>query len=85
LLRCPIRRDPDFDGYQRFHRKWIKEMSTLRVQPSEADIRFYYSGIAQAFLLDRISPAWKTKIFENKSFLEDLLNEGLEMHAHGLP
>jgi hypothetical protein len=39
----------------------------------EGDLRFYVSGMAQARLLDRLSPGWKTKATLDKFYLEDLV------------
>jgi hypothetical protein len=39
----------------------------------EGDLRFYLSGMAQARLLDRLSPGWKAGIALGKVNLEDLL------------
>jgi len=47
----------------------VKRMDTYR-----SETRFYYSGFAQAALLDRLSPGWKVNIFQDGVFLEDLLN-----------
>jgi hypothetical protein len=41
------------------------------------DLRFYLSGMAQARLLDRLSPGWKDKVLPGPSTLEDLLREAL--------
>lgn len=39
----------------------------------EGDLRFYLSGMAQARLLDRLSPGWKTRAALGKVYLEDIL------------
>jgi len=39
--------------------------------------RFYYSGMAQAFLLDRLSPGWKQQILSPGVFQEDLLRRAV--------
>jgi hypothetical protein len=40
----------------------------------KGDLRFYLSGAAQAMLLDRLVPEWKTELHKNKRFtLEELL------------
>lgn len=69
--------DPDFEGYRSFDGKWAEEMITLRLQSRGDDNRFYYSGMAQAFLLDRLQTDWKTRILQNDAFLENLLEEAL--------
>jgi len=42
------------------------------------DGRFYYSGMAQAVLLDRLMPGWKDQALEDGVFLEDLLEAAVE-------
>lgn len=41
----------------------------------EGETRFYYTGMAQAMLLDRLLPEWKNSVFEDDVWLEDLLME----------
>ena len=66
--------DPEFDDYQTFATRWRQEVSQIgRMAGNEGDGRFYYSGMAQATLLDRLLPDWKAQIFEEGVFLEDLL------------
>ncbi len=69
--------DPDFNGYRSFSGKWAQELATLRLQSRSHEIRFYYAGMAQAFLLDRLKPEWKTSFLQGDVFLEDLLSEAL--------
>jgi hypothetical protein len=38
----------------------------------KGDGRFYYTGMAQAFLLDRLMPSWKLQAFEENIWLNDL-------------
>lgn len=47
----------------------------------EGDLRFYLSGMAQARLLDRLSPGWKTNAAMGKAYLDDLLSEALSAPA----
>lgn len=69
--------DPDFKSYDSFSRKWAEELITLRNQSKGDEVRFYYSGMAQAFLLDRLNPDWRARILQEDVFLEDLLSEAL--------
>jgi hypothetical protein len=66
--------DPDFNGFRDFGGKWAQELTTLRLQSRAGEIRFYYSGMAQAFLLDRLNPEWKTSFLCGDAFLEDRLS-----------
>lgn len=65
---------PDFDSYQKFAQRWEKEIDQLQgpgTQPDEG--RFYYSGMAQAYLLDKLLPGWKEQAMQPGVWLEDLL------------
>ncbi|UCG23997.1 MAG: hypothetical protein JSW55_18005 [Chloroflexota bacterium] len=44
----------------------------------EGDVRFYYTGMAQASLLDRLSPGWKELGMNDGVWLEDLLRSAVE-------
>lgn len=66
--------DPEFDRYDTFEQRWGQEVAQIgRMAGNDGDGRFYYSGMAQAVVLDRLLPDWKTQIFEEGVFLEDLL------------
>lgn len=68
--------DRSFRGYATFPRRWSTEMTTMtRQASSDGDIRFYYTGMAQAFLLDRLSPGWHARVFDTDVWLEGLLGE----------
>ena len=41
------------------------------------EVSFYMTGMAQAYLLDRLSPGWKAKALAEGVFLETLLREAL--------
>lgn len=70
--------DPDFRGYGTFDDRWRGEISTLRQQAKRhGDSRFYYSGMAQAFLLDELMPDWKERIMSGGVWLESLLAEAV--------
>jgi hypothetical protein len=64
----------DFDAFATHERRWRDEVSQLRrMAGSSGDGRFYYSGMAQAMLLDELLPDWKEQILQEGVFLEDLL------------
>jgi hypothetical protein len=69
--------DPDFKHYQGFPKRWSQEMAQLRRGAHAGETRFYYSGMAQACLLDRLAPDWKTKAMSPGVFLEDLLGQAV--------
>lgn len=73
-----VREDPEFHQYQQFDRRWTREVDQIsRMAGDEGDGRFYYSGMAQAVMLDRLDPHWKTRLFAPEIWLEDLLAEAL--------
>lgn len=66
--------DGDFDGYSGWQTRWSQEVDQIgRMADDVGDGRFYYTGMAQAVLLDRLRPGWKETIFDDGVFLEDLL------------
>lgn len=74
--------DPDFDGYTTFDKRWAQEIDQIgRMADDEGDGRFYYSGMAQAVILDRLLPDWKTQALADSVFLEDLLATAVASHS----
>jgi hypothetical protein len=70
--------DPDFKKYATFEQHWSQELDQMKRQADqEGDVRFYYTGMAQAFLLDRLMPDWKTRVSANSVSVEDLLREAV--------
>ncbi|MFO7697491.1 MAG: hypothetical protein R6X16_10075 [Anaerolineae bacterium] len=66
--------DPAFHAYRGFDARWDRELPQMaRMANDEGDGRFYYSGMAQAYLLDRLSPGWKQSAFRPGAYLDDLL------------
>jgi hypothetical protein len=77
--------DPDFKGYATFDRRWVQEVSQMKRQAArEGETRFYYTGMAQAMLLDRLLPGWKERIWAEGVWLETLLGVA-SLTAVGLP
>jgi hypothetical protein len=69
--------DSDFKRYKGFPQQWTQEIMTLRMQSGAGENRFYYSGMAQGFILDRLLTGWRSRILRDNLFLEDLLAEAL--------
>jgi hypothetical protein len=66
--------DPEFDAYQNFANHWRQEIAQMkRMASDDGDGRFYYSGMAQAFILDQLLPGWKEQALDDGVYLEDLL------------
>jgi hypothetical protein len=71
--------DPDFKGYKSYTQRWNQEIDQLKRQAKgDSDVRFYYTGMAQAVLLDRLSPEWKKQVWQEGVWLETLLEEALQ-------
>ncbi len=70
--------DPDFNAYATRQRYWQGQVDEAqRTTGRSGGIRFYYSGFAEAVLLDRLLPGWKAQAFEPGVMLEDLLRQAL--------
>lgn len=70
---------PDFKNYQQFDQKWAAELDQMvRMATDTGDGRFYYSGMAQAMLLDQLRPGWKADYWADGNWLDTLLAEALE-------
>jgi hypothetical protein len=71
--------DPDFKGYASFRQRWSQEIGQMARQAAqEGETRFYYTGMAQATLLDRLLPGWKDRALLEDTWLETLLAEAAE-------
>ena len=70
--------DPSFKQYRNWDRVWSQQIDEIkRTGGRSGDTRFYYSGMAQAALLDRLLPNWKDRAFEPGIVLEELLKEAV--------
>jgi hypothetical protein len=68
----------DFAGYEKYEDRWNQEVGQItRMAADHGDGRFYYSGMAQGVLLDRLLPAWKERALAPGVQLEDLLREAV--------
>ena len=66
----------DFDAYQGFPQRLAQEIDQIpRMASDVGDGRFYYSGFAQAALLDRLLPGWKERAMQEGVWLDELLKE----------
>lgn len=71
--------DKKFKQYRTFNQRWSRELDQIsRMAENVGDGRFYYSGMAQAYILDQLDPGWKNKLAEDPFLnLEDILAEAL--------
>lgn len=73
-----MKNDSDFQEYTTFDRRWSQEMETMKNLADDGSlVRFYYTGMVQAMLLDRHYPGWKDAIMADDVWLEMLLGEML--------
>lgn len=72
--------DPDFDHYKGGTKNRSREIKQLQSDLNFSETIFYYSGWAQAEILDRLDPNWKEKIFESNIYLDDLIRTTLQPH-----
>ena len=70
--------DSGFHRYEKFDQRWTRELDQMkRMASDESERRFYSTGMAQAVLLDRLDPTWKSRLFEPGIWLDELLAEAL--------
>jgi hypothetical protein len=70
--------DPHFEAYAGVMRYYNQQLQEVRrTAAREGETRFYYSGMAQALLLDRLAPSWKEQVLNPGVWLEDLLAEAV--------
>lgn len=76
-----VQSDRKFKEYQSFDRRWSRELDQIsRMAEDEGDGRFYYSGMAQAYLLDQLHPSWKLTLAADPMLnLEDLLWQAMSV------
>ena len=73
-----LKDDPEFNDYRTRERFWSQQLDQVRsILNSEGTIWFYYSGFAQAVLLDRLLPGWKESALSEGKPLEDLLRDAI--------
>jgi len=69
-----LKSDADFKNYSTRSLYWSRQLDEVPHLMGHSDEkRFYYSGMAQAILLDRLSPGWKQQILSPGVFQEELL------------
>ena len=71
--------DPKFKKYRTFNDRWRRELDQIaRMASNKGDGRFYYTGMAQAYLLDQLHPSWKLTLGADPMLnLEDLLEQAM--------
>lgn len=73
-----LKSDPDFHNYRTFQEHRTQEVSQINLTLGSEEVRFYYAGMAQGFLLDRLMPDWKRTVLSGDVTTEDLLRQATE-------
>jgi len=67
---------PGFKNYKTRVSHFNEQIGDVkRIGNSPAEPRFYYTGMLQAVMLDRLMPAWKKVAFKEGIYLENLLEK----------
>jgi len=81
LMRQADQTSETLVNYQAGTAVWQQFLTDLAHPTSSPDGlrgRYYLLGAGQAFLLDRLMPAWKTRVLSEKIALEELLQEAVK-------
>ena len=71
--------DPGFNNYADYQKRLSQELQQIKSEANVAgDMRFYYTGLVQAILLDRLALDWRTKILSEGKALEDILKQAVQ-------
>ena len=62
----------DFHSYDNARKRWDQEVQQLARDLQFDDTQFYYTGWAQAVLLDRLNISWKEKAMQAEVYLDQL-------------
>lgn len=74
-----MKEDPDFNFYKKAEDQLVNERRQLRSDLGFSESMFYYSGWAQAELLERLNPNWKSNALESGIFLDELIEKSLSV------
>jgi len=64
-----------YKTFPRFYRLQVNEVKRMSRHSGES--RFYYTGMLQALMLDRLMPDWKKEAFGEGIWLDDLLRKAV--------
>lgn len=69
--------DPEEFNFKTKNAYWQMEQKDRlkRMGKHSGDNRFYHSGAAMAFILDKLNPNWKHEIMQDDVYLEDLVEK----------
>ncbi|MFW6290271.1 MAG: hypothetical protein ACOC0R_04820 [Mariniphaga sp.] len=73
-----IKNVPGFNSYKKRTRFFNRQLGEVkRTAGRHGESRFYYGGMLQALMLDRLLPGWKTAAFEQDLALDELLKKAV--------
>lgn len=73
----------EFKHYKTFAKYYNMQIQEVRrVAAREDENRFYYTGMLQAVMLDRLMPEWKNEAFGENSYLENLLTKAVDNYKN---
>ncbi len=68
----------EFNGYKKRDKHFNQQVyEAPRTASRRGDSRFYYVGMLQAVILDRLMPNWKQDAFEDDIFLDNMLSRAV--------
>jgi hypothetical protein len=71
-----------FKGYKTRSKHLQQQLGeVLRSARRHGESRFYYGGMLQGMLLDRLLPDWKERAFDEGIYLENLLEQAVARHT----
>jgi hypothetical protein len=72
-----IAADREFKAYRTQERFWSLQLNEVK-RARTSETRFYYSGMAQAALLDRLAPGWQTRALDEGVWLDEELLSSIQ-------
>ena len=71
----PVSEFKDYKTFANYYNQQIEEVKRSATRSDEN--RFYYTGMLQAVMLDRLMPDWKKEAFNQDVYLENLLRKAV--------
>lgn len=70
-----------YKTYAKYYKQQMEEVGRAASRPAEN--RFYYTGMLQAVMLDRLMPDWKKEAFGEDVYLDNLLRSAVNEEGMG--
>ena len=76
-----IEKVPGFKNYKTSLNHFNQQIGDVKgIGNRPGDTRFYYTGMLQAVMLDRLMPGWKNDAFKEGLYLENLLEKAVKIN-----